>query len=248
MPWPQAVTPLEPPLAPASDPRSLSPVAPAWHTAILLAYLGGITWLSAASAPGDGPVPTVSRPAIYVSVLVLQWLLFALTFWGLRLRGVSIGALLAYRWSRWKGLLRCVLLAAGCWVAVFAGIAQALEALGLRDPAESKRIMEMLLPRGPLEIAIWTGVALTAGFVEEVVFRGYLQRQWSAWCRNHVAGISISAFIFGAGHLYQGVVSATMIFVIGLCFGLFAYAARSLVPGVLAHAAQDFYAGIFGEA
>jgi membrane protease YdiL (CAAX protease family) len=232
-----------------SDPRSLSPVAPAWHTTVLLAFLAFLTWLSASSAPGaEGPLPAVSRPAIYATVLAFQWLLFALAFWGLRLGGVSVRSLVAYRWSGWGGVARCLLIAAMGWAAIFLGIAQGLDWIGLRDPEEMKRVAEMLLPRGPLEFAIWTLVALTAGFVEEVVFRGYLQRQLSAWCRNHVAGIALSALLFGVGHLYQGIASAGLIAAIGLCFSLLAYATRSLAPGILAHAAEDFVAGVVGHA
>jgi membrane protease YdiL (CAAX protease family) len=232
-----------------NDPRSLSPVAPAWHTAILLAVLGIFSWLSASSAPGPGdPIPAVSRPAIYVTVIVFQWLLFALAFWGLKLGGVSVRSLVAYRWSGWNGAVRCLLLAALCWVAIFLGIAQGFDLIGLRDPEEMKRVAEMLLPRGPVEFALWTLISLTAGFVEEVVFRGYLQRQLSAWCRNHTAGIALSALLFGAGHLYQGLSSAVLIAAIGLCFSLFAYATRSLAPGILAHATEDLIAGVVGRA
>lgn len=237
-----------PSTAPPADPRSLAPVAPAWHTAILLLYLGGFSWLSASSAPEEGAVPLVSRPVIYLTVLGFQWILFGITYWGLRLHGVSIGSILSYRWKGWSGAWRCFLLAAACWIATFLGVAQALDATGMRDLAQVRRVVEMIVPRGPLELAIWTAVAMTAGFVEEVVFRGYLQRQFTAWTRNHIAGIALSALVFGVGHLYQGVSSAVLILVIGFCFSLTAYASRSLVPGILAHAWEDLFSGIFGRA
>ena len=105
----------------------------------------------------------------------------------------------------------------------------------------------MVVPRGPFELAVWTAVSVTAGFVEETVFRGYLQRQFTALTRNHLAGISLSAIVFGAGHLYQGVSSAALILVVGFCFSLTAYATRSLVPGVIAHAWEDLFSGIVGR-
>ncbi|MEK7348565.1 MAG: CPBP family intramembrane glutamic endopeptidase [Candidatus Eisenbacteria bacterium] len=232
---------------PPAHPRSVAAVAPAWHTAFLLAYLAGFTWLSASSAPGEGSVPSASRPVIYLTVLAFQWILFGIATWGFRLRGVSIGAILSYRWKGWNGVWRCSLLAAACWIATFMGVATAIDATGMRDPAQVRRVVEMIAPRGPLELAIWTSVAVTAGFVEEIVFRGYLQRQFTAWTRNHLAGIALSAFVFGAGHLYQGVASAALIMVVGLCFSLSAYATRSLVPGVIAHAWEDLISGIAGR-
>ena len=102
--------------------------------------------------------------------------------------------------------------------------------------------------RGPLEFALWTVVCATAGFVEEFVFRGYLQRQFGAWFRNAYAGIAISALVFGAGHLYQGVTSAAMIAVVGLCFSLVAHFTKSLVPGMIAHAWEDLFSGLIGRA
>lgn len=233
--------------APPAHPRSIAAVAPAWHTGILLAYLLAFSWLSASSAPGEGAVPAVSRPVIYLTVLGFQWILFGIAWWGLRVGGVSIGSILSYRWKGWGGVWRCLLLAAACWIALFMGVAQALDATGMRDPDQIRRVLEMIVPRGPLELAIWTAVAVTAGFVEEVVFRGYLQRQFTAWTRNHLAGIALSAIVFGAGHLYQGVASALLILVIGFGFSLTAYATRSLVPGVIAHAWEDLFSGIAGR-
>lgn len=239
------------------DPPPATPaerVAPAWHTAILLAYIAGISWMSAstAAAPPAGDTTSISttlpRPVIYATVLASEWILFGLAYWGVRLRRVPVGSFLGYRWSGWSGFGRCLLLAAGCWIGTFAGVAQGLDALGFRQAEEVQRVADLVLPRGPLEIAIWTVVSATAGFVEEFVFRGYLQRQFGAWFGRPFAGIVLSAVVFGAGHLYQGVASAAMIVVIGLCFSIVAHATRSLVPGMLAHAFEDLYAGLTGRA
>ncbi|HEU4333174.1 MAG TPA: CPBP family intramembrane glutamic endopeptidase, partial [Candidatus Eisenbacteria bacterium] len=94
---------------------------------------------------------------------------------------------------------------------------------------------------------VWAMVALTAGFVEEVVFRGYLQRQFTAWSRNHIAGIVLSAAAFAAGHLYQGMAAASIIAVIGIAFGVLAYLTRSLVPGVYAHVWADLHPAIMAR-
>jgi len=228
-------------------------VAPAWHTGILLAYIAGISWMSLSSSapPGHGDTTSISttfpRPVIYATLLLSEWILFAIAYWGVRLRRVSVGSLLGYRWSGWSGFGRCLLLASACWVGTFGGVAQGLDALGLRQGDEIQRVADLVLPHGPLEIAIWTVVSATAGFVEEFVFRGYLQRQFGAWFRNPVAGIALSAIVFGAAHLYQGVASAAMILVVGLCFSIAAHVARSLVPGMLAHAFEDLFSGLAGR-
>jgi membrane protease YdiL (CAAX protease family) len=247
------------PLTPATPSGT---VAPAWHTFILLAYVAGISWMSASTAsnvtPGQTPVDAgvdagvaasfLPRPIIYGTVLASEWILFAIAYWGVRLRRVPLRSLLGYRWTGWSGFGRCLLLAAGCWVGTFAGVAQGLDALGFRHAEEVRRVADLVLPRGPLELALWVVVSSTAGFVEEFVFRGYLQRQFGAWGRSAYVGIALSALVFGAGHLYQGIASAAMIAVVGLCFSLMAHATKSLVPGMIAHGWEDLFSGLVGRA
>jgi membrane protease YdiL (CAAX protease family) len=230
------------------------PIAPAWHTVILLAYIAAIAWMSASSSPASAPAAATAslsflpRPIIYATVLASEWILFGVTYWGLRLRRVPLRSILGGRWNGWGGVGRCLLLAAGCWIATFAGVGQAFDALGFRHAEEVRRVADMLLPRSPAEMALWVVVASTAGFVEEFVFRGYLQRQFGAWTGSPVAGILLSAIAFGGGHLYQGVASAAMIVVVGLCFSIVAHATRSIVPGMIAHGFEDLIAGIGGRA
>ena len=82
-------------------------------------------------------------------------------------------------------------------------------------------------------------VSLVAGICEEAVYRGYLQRQFSALCRNVPAGIVLSAATFGAAHLYQGIARASVIAASGVLFGWFAYWRKSVRPGMVAHTLQD---------
>jgi membrane protease YdiL (CAAX protease family) len=229
------------------DPRYRDVVAPAWHTITLLTFLAVFTWLSASSIPEEGLPPGMSRALLYVPTLAFQWVMFAFVWWGLRRGGVSVRGLLANRWQGFGGFARTVLLALAAWAVIFLVVAQAVDWLGLHDPDRARAVAAMLLPREPLEYGVWMLLAATAGFVEEVVFRGYLQRQFTAWTGNHPAGIVLSALVFGAGHLYQGLASAGTIAVIGLCFGALAYATRSLMPGVYAHAWADIYPAFFGR-
>ena len=101
-----------------------------------------------------------------------------------------------------------------------------------------------LTPRSAAEIITWVALSLTAGFVEEVVFRGYLQRQFMAITRSASAGVAISAFIFGAAHAYQGGVQMFIITALGAMFGILAHWRKSLKPGIIAHAGQDVLSGL----
>ena len=68
---------------------------------------------------------------------------------------------------------------------------------------------------------------MLVGFVEESVFRGYLQGQFTAWARGGAAvGVVFSALLFGAAHGYQGVRNMVLLAVFGALFSL----ARALSP------------------
>src|SRR5260370_1270632 len=87
----------------------------------------------------------------------------------------------------------------------------------------------------------------TAGICEEIIFRGYFQRQFSAWTGNVSAGVLLSAAAFGAGHIYQGWRSAIIILVYGLLFGILAETRKSLRPGMMTHAWHDGFFGLAGR-
>jgi membrane protease YdiL (CAAX protease family) len=101
-----------------------------------------------------------------------------------------------------------------------------------------------MMPQTPSEAILWILVSLTAGFCEEVIFRGYLQRQFSALTRSFVGGIGLQAIAFGLSHGNQGWKLMLLITVYGACFGLLAHWRRSLRPGMLAHALQDIAGGL----
>ena len=79
---------------------------------------------------------------------------------------------------------------------------------------------------------------------EEIIFRGYLQRQFGALGRNAIVGIVASGILFGLAHGYQGPRMMVVIGVYGIFFGILAHFRKSLRPGMMAHAFQDSIAGI----
>jgi membrane protease YdiL (CAAX protease family) len=102
-----------------------------------------------------------------------------------------------------------------------------------------------LAPSTAREAAAWAALCLLVGLVEESVFRGYFQRQFTAWARGNVAiGVVFSALLFGAAHGYQGLRSMVLLAVFGVLFSLLAVARRSLRPCILAHSWNDLFAGL----
>jgi hypothetical protein len=106
--------------------------------------------------------------------------------------------------------------------------------------------IQTLLPRGPIEIFLWIGVSISAGICEELVFRGYLQRQFEAWTHGIWIALILQAALFGISHGYQGVEACMKIAVFGGLYGLLALYRGSLRPGMMAHAWGDILGGILG--
>ncbi len=90
---------------------------------------------------------------------------------------------------------------------------------------------------------VWFCSSATAGFCEEIIFRGYLQRQFAALTRSTLAGVLLSAIVFGASHGYEGAARMLLIGIFGLMFGLLAWWRKSLRPGMIAHAWHDALSG-----
>jgi membrane protease YdiL (CAAX protease family) len=110
---------------------------------------------------------------------------------------------------------------------------------------EALRALKMLAPDGAREMAVWALLCVLVGFCEELIFRGYLQRQCMALARgNVVAGIAMSAAVFGSAHAYQGPRNMVLLAVFGALFGVLAWTRGSLRAGMMAHGWHDLCAGV----
>jgi membrane protease YdiL (CAAX protease family) len=232
-----------PTLATEPQPDPTRAVAPAWHTAVILLVLLG---LSLAGARGADQMFT-SRPngrvVTYLSVMVIEWLMAAFIWYGMRGRGINVASVVGGGWARPKKVLRDIGIALGFLVVSSA----VLNGLGHLLKTTTPDSVRKALPQSAIEIALWVLVALTAGFCEELIFRGYLQRQFSALTRSIIGGIVLQGIVFGAAHGYQGWKLMLSIAVFGTMFGMLAQWRHSLRPGMLAHFLQDGVGGILGR-
>jgi hypothetical protein len=76
----------------------------------------------------------------------------------------------------------------------------------LRRVPQSQEISALarLLPKNPIEMGCWILTATAAGICEEIIFRGYLQRQFWTMTGSLSVAVLLHGTIFGACHLYQG--------------------------------------------
>jgi membrane protease YdiL (CAAX protease family) len=220
-------------------PTSRQLVAPAWHTIVFIAIFVGISVVAgffqhAVKQHPQTTTPSGSAVSGYLSVAVFEWLLVLYVRMGVHKRGVRVRDLVGGRWATPQAVMRDIALGAGLW-AVWMGLMNAHVLGGGTNAAQG------LLPQGTLESLAWIPVALSAGFCEELAFRGYLQKQFQAITGSAAWAVLIQAVIFGIGHLYEGVGPVVRIMGFGILFGVLARWRKSLRPGMIAHAWSDIF-------
>lgn len=214
-------------------------IAPAWHTIVFISIFVGLSVVGGffQHAVKQDPQPAVqSGNAVqrYLSVLVFEWLLVLYVRMGVHRRGVRLRDLVGGRWATPKEVMKDFALGAGLW-AVW---------IGLQNPhllGGGTNAAQGLLPKGILESLAWIPLALSAGFCEELAFRGYLQKQFQAITGSAGWAVLLQAIVFGVGHLYEGVGPVGRITLFGVLFGLLAVWRKSLRPGMIAHAWSDIF-------
>ena len=212
-----------------------------WHTLVLLLMLLAISlglfrMQSLSSAAGNTGELHRRNAALYVVVIFSEWaLVLYIWFGGRRWGAVPLRDLIGGRWSDMKTVLLDIGIAAAFWI-VWTAVALGMNFLVGPSHSES---LGFLNPRGTVEVTLWVVMSMTAGFCEELVYRGYLQRQGLALTGNAALAVLAPAIVFGAGHWYQGSKMVIVITVLGVLFGILAQWRKSLRPGMISHAWSD---------
>jgi len=98
------------------------------------------------------------------------------------------------------------------------------------------------LPHTLRELQNFVGVSITAGIVEEIVYRGfvlwYLAQVMPLW-----VAVGVSSIAFGLAHSYQGANGALRCGLLGLAFGIFYVITGSIWLPIVAHVLLDVIQG-----
>lgn len=217
------------------------PIAPAVHTlgivCVIVAVAVAGSLLEHSTKVRADPAQAAHRGRIvvhYLPLLAANAMLLSYVSWPFRRRWL-LTELVGERWPTLRRALGDVLLALGsatliCFVEQ---VSRSLSGLG-RNAALSG-----LLPSTGAERLTWLLVASFVGFSEEVVYRGYLQRQFRALTGHAALAIPLQAALFALAHLEQGPGPALRIGGYGLLLGLLAEYRRSLLPGIVCHVGID---------
>jgi membrane protease YdiL (CAAX protease family) len=188
----------------------------------------------------------VSRPQLYNVTMASHWTLFGVTL------ALWLGA--SRSWSElgfsldigpwfYAGLLLSIV----CFIGLAIQVRQvrAMPQDELNAAFGELDGLEVIIPRNGNELGRFYALSVTAGIVEETLWRGfmiwYLAHIMPAW----MAGV-VSAVAFGVAHIYQGAAKTPRIVVVGLVFAALYLTTGSLWLPMLVHAAVDIVQGRIG--
>src|SRR3954464_6178630 len=168
-------------------------VASKRHTAILGAILLGLAavgLMALARQSGGGSAPSASGGApLYLGLIAAEWGMFLYVRAGLKAHGASVRGLISARPLTARTFAADLLLGA-IVLALFIGAEWLLgRLLGAGDVAG----VRPLLVRRLADLPLWILLSLSAGIVEEFVFRGYFQRQLGALLGSPWLGVAAQA-------------------------------------------------------
>jgi membrane protease YdiL (CAAX protease family) len=182
---------------------------------------------------------TPSRIPLYLALIAVEFSLVWFVAIGIHARGHTLRELFGQRWRTAFDCAGDLILAL-----VTAGLLRVSGPILYYFLGRWASNTSFLLPTTLPESIVWIAVSATAGLCEELVFRGYLQRQLWSLTKNLPAALLLQAFIFAIGHIYQGWKPALVTTIYGLVFGLVAAWRRSIIPGAIAHAIIDVVGGL----
>ncbi|HEX3435583.1 MAG TPA: type II CAAX endopeptidase family protein [Pseudacidobacterium sp.] len=216
-------------------------IAPWWHTALLIAPILGFSLLG--SLRPAHHAFSHHHVLQYFITLVWEWILAAFVIWGIHMRRIPLRQLLGERRPSWRDWRDDFLIAAAFWIAASIVLAVIGTALKLAHFSMPQKTLTQLAPQNALEFTLWILLSISAGFCEELTFRGYLLQQFTSIGNKLWLGVFASSLLFGLAHGYEGASGIIAITAYGAMFCLLAIYRRSLRAGMIAHAWHDIFSG-----
>jgi hypothetical protein len=180
----------------------------------------------------------VERMDLYLSAVLSHVLLLMPTLF-FDLKGDRAGINLLLGAPAWPRLLLWTLGTLGACIAMW--MAMLLESK--MHPGASDDVVLGMLPRTRREMAVFSGVSLTAGFVEEYLLRGFCLAMVARVTGSMWLGAAVTTLSFGMAHIYQGPRGAMRATALGAALAIPVVVTGSLLPSMVAHAATDLVSG-----
>lgn len=172
----------------------------------------------------------LALPRALIFAMLIQSLIFMFMWTGIAIRGHNLQDLLGRNWQNLSEIKTDIMLAP-----LLAGLQISIALLvGLLGPFKS--FQGDTGPKTVSEFFLALFAAVTAGFTEEFIFRGYFQRQITALLRSEEWGLISQATLFAIAHGFNQTLPGILDkFLAGCLLGWFAMRRNSLLPGLVAH-------------
>ena len=99
-----------------------------------------------------------------------------------------------------------------------------------------------ILPHTAREQSWFLTLSVTAGFCEELLYRGYLPWFFAPWLGS-VGAMALVVVLFGIGHAYQGRSGTVRATLAGAFMAALVLVSNSLIPAMIVHALIDIGSG-----
>lgn len=190
----------------------------------------------------------VDRLQVYRNTMLGHWglLLIGLVSWSAADRGWSQLGLHATGQPAWA-----LALAAAFVAAVIIILLQQLRSVDRADEETVSKLhdrlgnLEAIVPRTRAELRRFYALSVTAGIVEEVLWRGFLIWYLSQYTSLGVAAL-VSTLVFGIAHAYQGWRQVPSITAVGAAFAGLYLLTGTLWAAIALHIAIDVLQGKLG--
>ena len=203
-----------------------------WAFVLLLAVLLPIVAYRQHRAMTAGALAPPARPTLYLSALATH---------GLLLTGI-VACIVADKLWLFPPFTVDTRNIAAAAVALAIGLLLLVERLRVSDAVARERT-RLIAPRTTREYAMFCGIAVSAGIVEQLAYRGVLFSFLFWYTGNFLAAAGLAAIPFGLVHLFQGWRSAIVVIVIALRDQILVALTGTLVFAIVIHIIHDVIAG-----
>ena len=179
--------------------------------------------------------PEAEREGVYFSSAFSVWVLAALAMLAARHSGLTRADL------RIEGVSTALLLGSA-GLTTLAGLAIMAVGRALRVPESA--LVDYLIPRSTPEKIAFTGLSVSAGIAEELIFRSFLIGVLHQASGSLSLAVTISVAAFAVTHAYQGLVGVLRVALLGLVLTAPFILTGSVYPSMVAHTVLDLLAGL----
>jgi membrane protease YdiL (CAAX protease family) len=217
-------------MRPLADPLAIQPGLAAWIFLLVVCVLVPVTAVRQYRTQ-PAPAADVSPVSLYASGLVTHAVLLVLVWSVARSDDVTIFP--AYRFEFWHLGVGALSLASAL-----------LPFLRHRpmDATERQRARQ-IAPRSRRELGAFYGLSVSAGFTEEMAYRGVLFVLLHALTGSFVLAALLGGAAFGAGHLVQGLKAAGVATLVGIRDHVVVWLTGTLWIAIVVHIVHDMVAG-----